>query len=49
MDSTGLRFALKWTEAAGQGGFEISFVPGGPAVQRVRGHWYERAAAVHPS
>jgi len=35
MDSTGLRFALKWAEAAGHHGFEISFVPGGPAVQRV--------------
>ena len=35
MDSTGLRLALKWDAAARQDGFEISFVPGEPAVQRV--------------
>ena len=35
MDSTGLKLALKWHAAARQHGFEISFVPGEPAVQRV--------------
>ncbi len=35
MDSTGLRLALKWEAAARQDGFEIAFVPGPPAVQRV--------------
>jgi anti-sigma B factor antagonist len=35
MDSTGLKLALKWRAAAQQDGFEIGFVPGTPAVQRV--------------
>jgi anti-anti-sigma regulatory factor len=35
MDSTGLRLALEWHAAAREDGFEISFVPGEPAVQRV--------------
>jgi anti-sigma B factor antagonist len=35
MDSTGLELALEWDAAARQDGFEISFVPGEPAVQRV--------------
>jgi anti-sigma B factor antagonist len=35
MDSTGLRLALKWDADARQDGFEIAFVPGPPAVQRV--------------
>ena len=35
MDSTGLRLALRWHAAAQQDGFEIGFVPGPPAVQRV--------------
>jgi anti-sigma B factor antagonist len=35
MDSTGLRLALSWHAAAQQDGFEIGFVPGPPAVQRV--------------
>jgi anti-anti-sigma factor len=35
MDSTGLRLALEWHAAARQDGFEISFVPGEPAVRRV--------------
>ena len=35
MDSTGLRLALEWDATARQGGFEISFVPGVPTVQRV--------------
>ena len=35
MDSTGLRLALKWDAAARQDGFEIYFIPGPPAVQRV--------------
>jgi anti-sigma B factor antagonist len=35
MDSTGMRLALKWQAAARQDGFEIGFVPGPPAVQRV--------------
>jgi anti-sigma B factor antagonist len=35
MDSTGLRLALKWHHAAQRDGFEIEFVPGPPAVQRV--------------
>lgn len=35
MDSTGLNLALKWHSAAQQDGFEIGFVPGPPAVQRV--------------
>jgi anti-anti-sigma factor len=35
MDSTGLRLALKWEAASRQDGFEIGFLPGPPAVQRV--------------
>jgi anti-sigma B factor antagonist len=35
MDSTGLRLALKLDAASRQDGFEIGFVPGPPAVQRV--------------
>ena len=35
MDSTGLRIALKWHEAAERDGFEIGFAPGPPAVQCV--------------
>lgn len=35
MDSTGLKIALKWHEAAHQDGFEIGFAPGPPSVQRV--------------
>jgi stage II sporulation protein AA (anti-sigma F factor antagonist) len=35
MDSTGLKIALKWHEAAQQDGFEIGFAPGPPSVQRV--------------
>jgi anti-sigma B factor antagonist len=35
MDSSGLRLALKWHAAAQHDGFEIGFVPGRPAVQRV--------------
>ena len=35
MDSTGLRIALKWHEAAQRDGFEIGFAPGPPVVQRV--------------
>jgi anti-sigma B factor antagonist len=35
MDSTGLRLALSWHAAAQQDGFEIGFLPGPPAVQRV--------------
>ena len=35
MDSSGLRLALEWDAAARRDGFEISFVPGGAAVQRV--------------
>jgi anti-anti-sigma factor len=35
MDSTGLRLALRWDAAARADGFEIGFLPGPPAVQRV--------------
>ena len=35
MDSTGLRLALNWDAAAPRDGFEIGFVPGPPAIQRV--------------
>ena len=35
MDSTGLKLALKWDAAARQDGFQISFIPGPPVVQRV--------------
>jgi anti-sigma B factor antagonist len=35
MDSTGLRIALKWHQAAERDGFEVRFAPGRPAVQRV--------------
>jgi anti-sigma B factor antagonist len=35
MDSSGLRLALQWHAAAQQDGFEIGFLPGSPAVQRV--------------
>ena len=35
MDSTGLRIALKWHQAAERDGFEIGFAPGPPAVQRL--------------
>jgi anti-sigma B factor antagonist len=35
MDSTGLRFALKWYAASQQDGFQIGFAPGPPVVQRV--------------
>jgi anti-sigma B factor antagonist len=35
MDSAGLRLALAWDAAARQDGFDVSFVPGEPAVQRV--------------
>ena len=35
MDSTGLRLALKWHEAAERDGFQIGFAPGPPAIQRV--------------
>ena len=35
MDSTGVRLALKWHAAAQQDGFQIGFVPGPPAAQRV--------------
>jgi anti-anti-sigma factor len=35
MDSTGLHLALKWDAEARQDGFEIAFIPGQPAVQRV--------------
>jgi anti-sigma B factor antagonist len=35
MDSTGLKLALRWHDAARQDGFEIGFKPGPPEVQRV--------------
>ncbi len=35
MDSSGLRLALKWDADARQDGFDIGFIPGRPAVQRV--------------
>ena len=35
MNSTGVRLALKLEAASRQDGFEIGFVPGPPAVQRV--------------
>jgi anti-sigma B factor antagonist len=35
MDSTGLRIALRWHAAAQRDGFEVGFVPGPLAVQRV--------------
>jgi hypothetical protein len=35
MDSTGLRLALRWDAAARADGFEIGFLPGSPAIQRV--------------
>jgi len=35
MDSTGLRLVLKWQATASQDGFEIGFMRGSPAVQRV--------------
>jgi len=35
MDSTGLKLALTWHAAAQQDGFDIAFLPGPPAVQRV--------------
>jgi anti-sigma B factor antagonist len=35
MDSTGLRLAIRWSEAARRDGFTIGFVPGSPEIQRV--------------
>ena len=35
MDSTGLRLGLEWHAAAQHDGFEIGFMPGPAAVQRV--------------
>jgi anti-sigma B factor antagonist len=35
MDSSGLRLALRWNAVAQRDGFELGFVPGSPAVQRV--------------
>jgi anti-sigma B factor antagonist len=35
MDSTGLRLVLRWDAAARADGFNVAFVPGSPAVQRV--------------
>jgi anti-sigma B factor antagonist len=33
--STGLHLALRWSEAARNEGFELTLLPGSPAVQRV--------------
>lgn len=35
MDSTGLRLAIKWSEAGERDGYTIGFVPGPPEIQRV--------------
>ena len=35
MDSTGLRLAIRWSEAGERDGYTIGFVPGPPGIQRV--------------
>jgi anti-anti-sigma factor len=35
MDSTGLRLVIRWDNAAREGGFRFSIIPGGDVVQRV--------------